>query len=59
MKSWLRYEVALYFCHLTILGFYCLQVGIIGGSGLDNPDILEERHEKHVETPFGKVSATS
>lgn len=31
------------------------QVGIIGGSGLDDPDILEQRAEKAVETPYGKV----
>uniref|UniRef100_A0A8C5LL44 S-methyl-5'-thioadenosine phosphorylase n=1 Tax=Leptobrachium leishanense TaxID=445787 RepID=A0A8C5LL44_9ANUR len=32
------------------------KVGIIGGSGLDDPDILEGRTEKYVETPFGKPS---
>jgi purine nucleoside phosphorylase len=32
-----------------------LKVGIIGGTGLDDPDILSERAEKHVNTPFGKV----
>jgi purine nucleoside phosphorylase len=31
-----------------------LKVGIIGGTGLDDPDILSERAEKHVNTPFGK-----
>lgn len=34
---------------------HCVQIGIIGGSGLDDPDILEGRTEKHVDTPFGKV----
>ncbi|CAI8030476.1 S-methyl-5'-thioadenosine phosphorylase [Geodia barretti] len=33
-----------------------LKVGIIGGTGLDDPDILSERAEKHVNTPFGKPS---
>ncbi|CAH1774500.1 unnamed protein product [Owenia fusiformis] len=33
-----------------------IKIGIIGGSGLDNPDILEGRTEKFVETPFGKPS---
>ncbi|XP_046578107.1 LOW QUALITY PROTEIN: S-methyl-5'-thioadenosine phosphorylase-like [Haliotis rubra] len=33
-----------------------VKVGIIGGSGLDNPDILENRQAKYVETPFGKPS---
>lgn len=41
---------------LVIYVFVLLQVGIIGGSGLDNPDILENREEKHVTTPFGEVS---
>ena len=31
------------------------QIGIIGGTGLDNPDLLENREEKYVETPYGKV----
>jgi len=33
-----------------------MKVGIIGGSGLDNPDILENRREEFVETIFGKPS---
>ena len=32
------------------------QIGIIGGTGLDNPDILTDRTEKEVETPYGKVN---
>ncbi|MBN3315632.1 MTAP phosphorylase, partial [Atractosteus spatula] len=31
-------------------------IGIIGGSGLDDPDILEGRIEKYVDTPYGKPS---
>uniref|UniRef100_A0A3Q4H9T8 Methylthioadenosine phosphorylase n=1 Tax=Neolamprologus brichardi TaxID=32507 RepID=A0A3Q4H9T8_NEOBR len=31
------------------------QIGIIGGSGLDDPDILEGRTERYVETPYGKL----
>ncbi|KJE97018.1 methylthioadenosine phosphorylase [Capsaspora owczarzaki ATCC 30864] len=33
-----------------------LKVGIIGGSGLDDPDILENRVEKEVTTRYGKPS---
>ncbi|XP_071496845.1 S-methyl-5'-thioadenosine phosphorylase-like [Diadema antillarum] len=33
-----------------------IKVGIIGGSGLDDPDILQCRQEKFVETPYGKPS---
>lgn len=34
----------------------CLQIGIIGGTGLDDPDILENRKEISVTTPFGSPS---
>jgi len=30
-----------------------IKVGIIGGSGLDNPDILKDAKETGVETPYG------
>ncbi|KAL6089515.1 hypothetical protein STEG23_026029 [Scotinomys teguina] len=33
-----------------------LLIGIIGGTGLDDPEILEGRTEKYVDTPFGKPS---
>uniref|UniRef100_A0A5K3FVY2 Purine nucleoside phosphorylase n=1 Tax=Mesocestoides corti TaxID=53468 RepID=A0A5K3FVY2_MESCO len=33
-----------------------LKVGIIGGSGLDDPDILENRKDRYVTTPFGEPS---
>ncbi|ESO92457.1 hypothetical protein LOTGIDRAFT_216998 [Lottia gigantea] len=33
-----------------------VKVGIIGGSGLDDPNILENRQEKSVDTPYGKPS---
>ncbi|KAH9515432.1 hypothetical protein Btru_014444 [Bulinus truncatus] len=33
-----------------------IKVGIIGGSGLDDPNILDNRQEKCVDTPFGKPS---
>lgn len=39
-----------------IIGFFYLQIGIIGGSGLDNPDLLESRVEKVVNTPYGNPS---
>uniref|UniRef100_A0A8C5RX15 Purine nucleoside phosphorylase n=1 Tax=Laticauda laticaudata TaxID=8630 RepID=A0A8C5RX15_LATLA len=31
-------------------------IGIIGGTGLDDPEILEGRTEKHIDTPYGKPS---
>ncbi|XP_058976569.1 S-methyl-5'-thioadenosine phosphorylase-like [Musca domestica] len=33
-----------------------IKIGIIGGSGLDDPDILENRHETTVTTPYGNPS---
>ena len=33
-----------------------MQIGIIGGTGLDNPDILNNRVEKHVNSIFGNPS---
>jgi 5'-methylthioadenosine phosphorylase len=33
------------------------RIGIIGGSGLDNPDILESAHDQTVTTPWGAPSA--
>ena len=35
-----------------------IKVGIIGGSGLDNPDILKNKQEKEVNTIYGKPSST-
>lgn len=32
-----------------------VKIGIIGGTGLDNPDIIEDREESTVITPFGKA----
>ena len=34
-----------------------VKIGIIGGSGLDNPDILEDARASEVETPYGKPSS--
>jgi 5'-methylthioadenosine phosphorylase len=34
-----------------------IKIGIIGGSGLDNPDILKNAEDISVETPFGKPSS--
>lgn len=31
------------------------QIGIIGGSGMNDPDIFKERKEKYVTTPYGEV----
>lgn len=33
-----------------------VKIAIIGGTGLDDPDILEERSEQQVTTPFGDPS---
>jgi 5'-methylthioadenosine phosphorylase len=35
-----------------------LKIGIIGGSGLDNPDILKNIQEKEIKTPYGKPSSS-
>lgn len=35
---------------------YAVKVGIIGGSGMDDPDILQNAVEKELTTPFGKPS---
>ena len=34
-----------------------VKIGIIGGSGLDNPDILENARDIEVDTPYGKLSS--
>jgi len=34
-----------------------IKIGIIGGSGLDDPDILKEKKEIEVDTPYGKPSS--
>src|SRR3989338_4393461 len=34
-----------------------IRIGIIGGSGLDNPDILENAQDKEVNTAYGKPSS--
>ncbi len=34
-----------------------LKIGIIGGSGLENPELLENYKEIEVDTPFGKPSS--
>ena len=34
-----------------------VKIGIIGGSGLDNPDILENSQDVNVATPYGKASS--
>ncbi|MCG8635071.1 MAG: S-methyl-5'-thioadenosine phosphorylase [Desulfobacterales bacterium] len=35
-----------------------IRVGIIGGSGLDDPDILRDAREIEADTPYGKPSST-
>ena len=34
-----------------------MKIGIIGGSGLDNPDILQDYHEEDISTKYGKPSS--
>ena len=34
-----------------------VKIGIIGGSGLDNPDILKDAKDIEVDTPFGKPTS--
>ncbi|MEW5897149.1 MAG: S-methyl-5'-thioadenosine phosphorylase [Nanoarchaeota archaeon] len=34
-----------------------LKIGIIGGSGLDNPDILKEARDIEIDTPYGGPSS--
>ncbi len=34
-----------------------IKIGIIGGSGLDDPKLLENFEEKEIETPFGQPSS--
>jgi 5'-methylthioadenosine phosphorylase len=34
-----------------------VKIGVIGGSGLDNPELIENYEEKEIETPYGKPSS--
>ena len=34
-----------------------VKIGIIGGSGLDDPSILEDAHDEEVSTPYGAPSS--
>jgi len=34
-----------------------VKIGIIGGSGLDNPEILKEAKDIYVDTPYGKPTS--
>ena len=36
-----------------------VMIGIVGGSGLSSTNIIENRTEKFVDTPYGKVSVKS
>jgi len=35
-----------------------MKIGIIGGSGLDDPSLIQDCEEKEVETPFGNPSSS-
>ena len=52
-----RFSFPLHWCHAT--SHFVAQVGIIGGTGLDNPELLEHRAEKEVDTPFGKARGST
>lgn len=32
-----------------------VKIGVIGGTGLDNPDIMENRKENIISTPYGSA----
>ena len=34
-----------------------VKIGVIGGSGLDEPGLLENYEEKEIETPYGRPSS--
>ena len=34
-----------------------VKVGIIGGSGMDNPDLMKDKREKNIKTPYGSPSS--
>ncbi len=42
----------------AVLAQSMVKIGIIGGSGLDNPDILKEAKEREVDTHYGKPSSS-
>jgi 5'-methylthioadenosine phosphorylase len=42
---------------LTLKENYMIKIGIIGGSGLDDPDILEKSEEIAMETKYGRPSS--
>jgi 5'-methylthioadenosine phosphorylase len=44
--------------YFFVCGGIMVKIGIIGGSGLDNPDILEDVNDITVDTPYGKPSST-
>ena len=52
-----RFSFPLHWCDVT--SHFAAQVGIIGGTGLDNPELLEDRAEKEVDTPFGKARGST
>ena len=48
--TWVRAPASAYFLKMV-------KIGIIGGSGLDDPDILRNKQEKEVNTLYGKPSS--
>jgi 5'-methylthioadenosine phosphorylase len=36
-----------------------VKIGLIGGSGLDNPDILEDMQRRNLATPYGDITITT
>jgi len=42
---------------MTHLNYFNMKIGIIGGSGLDDPKMLKDFQETEVDTPYGKPSS--
>jgi len=34
-----------------------VKIGIIGGSGMDDPQLMKDKNEKEVKTPYGKPTS--
>ena len=45
------------FLKIDLFFFKMVKIGIIGGSGLDDPNLLQDYEDKIVETPYGRPSS--
>ena len=51
-----KVKVSALHCFRAVYSLYIdIQIGIIGGTGLDDPDIFQDRTEVEVDTVYGKV----